>query len=260
MLDVLPAPDTVVALRASGRIDRDDVERAIQAVEAALARQERIALYAEIDIAGITPGAFARDLGYGLGKLGELRRFPRAAVVTSREWVRWIVRIQDAVLPQIEIRTFPPAERDDAFAWASQPLPRVEAEPPSTAPSVRAIETATPGVIAFEVDGRIRSDDMRRLIATSEDALKTHERLRVLVRVVHFDGVSLEALREDGLVAMKMKGLRQVERYALVGGPPWMKTVAAWSSPLVRTETRHFDLGQEGEAWRWLQAEPGGSR
>ena len=230
MLDVLPAPDTVVALRASGRIDRDDVERAIQAVEAALARQERIALYAEIDIAGITPGAFARDLGYGLGKLGELRRFPRAAVVTSREWVRWIVRIQDAVLPQIEIRTFPPAERDDAFAWASQPLPRVEAEPPSTSPSVRAIETATPGVIAFEVDGRIRSDDIPRLIATSEDALKT----------------------QDGLVAMKMKGLRQVERYALVGGPPWMKTVAAWSSPLVRTETRHFDLGQEGEAWRWL--------
>jgi SpoIIAA-like len=260
MLEVLPAPDTVVALRASGRIGKDDVERAIQAVEDALARQERIALYAEIEIVGITPGAFARDLGYGVGKLGELRRFPRAAVVTSREWVRWIARVQDAVLPQIEIRTFPPAARDEALAWASQPLPPIEPEPPSTAPSVRPIGSATPGVIAFEVNGRIRSEDMRRVIAVSEEALKAHERLRVLVRVVNFDGVGLEALREEGLVAMKMKGLRQVERYALVGGPTWMKTVAGWSSPLVRTETRHFDLAQEEAAWRWLEAEPRGAQ
>ena len=145
MLEVLPAPDTVVALRASGRIGKDDVERAIQAVEDALARQERIALYAGIEIVGITPGAFARDLGYGVGKLGELRRFPRAAVVTSREWVRWIARVQDAVLPQIEIRTFPPAARDEALPGHRSRFRRSNLSPVD-GPSVRPIGSATPAL------------------------------------------------------------------------------------------------------------------
>ena len=62
MLEILPARDPVVAMRASGRLDEGDVERGIEAIEAALARQDRIALYAEVDMTGITPGAFARDV------------------------------------------------------------------------------------------------------------------------------------------------------------------------------------------------------
>jgi hypothetical protein len=123
-------------------------------------------------------------------------------------------------------------------------------------PSVHLIETTNPNVIAFEVNGRIRNEDMRRLIAASDKALSAHERLRILVRVVAFDGVSHDALREDGLVSIKMRGWKQVERYALVGGPAWMQTVASWSAPLVRTETRYFDLSQQDQAWRWLEADP----
>ena len=48
-------PDGVVAMRATGTIDEADIERAITAVEAALAARDRIAVYAEIDIAGMTP-------------------------------------------------------------------------------------------------------------------------------------------------------------------------------------------------------------
>lgn len=44
MLEVLPAPEHVVALRVSGQVDKDDIERGITAVEEGLARQERIAI------------------------------------------------------------------------------------------------------------------------------------------------------------------------------------------------------------------------
>jgi hypothetical protein len=255
MIEVLPSSDTVVALRVSGRVDENDIERAIQVIEAALVREERIALYSELEISSITPGALARDLRYGLGMLRELHRFARAAVVTSQSWVRGIAQIEARIFPQLEIRVFTPEERDEALAWASQPIQPVRAEPVSP-PSVDLIETTSPNVIAFEVNGRIRSEDMRRLITASDKALSAHERLRVLVRVVNFDGVSLDALREDGLASIKIRGWKQVERYALVGGPAWMQTVAGWSAPLVRTETRHFDRDQEDQAWRWLEAEP----
>jgi hypothetical protein len=57
VLEILPAPDYVVALRVNGRIERDDVECGIAAVEDALARQERVALYAEVAVTGMTSGA-----------------------------------------------------------------------------------------------------------------------------------------------------------------------------------------------------------
>jgi hypothetical protein len=93
----------------------------------------------EAEVESFTPGAFTRDLRYGLGKLRELRRFPRAAVVTSRGWVRWAARIEDAILPQIEVRVFSPSKRQDALAWVSQPLPSVHAEPAPAEPPVTII-------------------------------------------------------------------------------------------------------------------------
>jgi hypothetical protein len=256
MIETLTAPDHVLALRATGRIDEADIATAIDLVEAKLAQHDRIAFYAEVELAGMTPGAFAKDLRYGLGKLRELRRFPRAAVVTSQDWVKWMTRIENAILPQLEIRVFPPAEREEAFAWATQPLPDLQAETEPARPAIAMIGTTKPDVIAFEIDGRIRADDMRRVIAASEEAMQAHPRVRVLVRVRNFDGVSIDALRHEGLPAMKLRGFRQVERYALVGGPTWMTSLAGWLAPLSRIETRHFELGAEAEAWRWIGAEP----
>jgi hypothetical protein len=136
MIETLEAPDHVVAFRASGRIDEADIERSFAAVEAALARHEQIGLYAEVDVTGITPGALARDLRYSLGKLRELQRFPRVAVVTSQDWLRWAARVEGAILPQIEVRVFPPAEREDALAWVMQPPAPVPTESPSAPRSV----------------------------------------------------------------------------------------------------------------------------
>jgi hypothetical protein len=254
VLEVLPSPEHVVVLHVSGQVDKDDIERGIAAVEEALAHQERIALYAEISMSGMTPGGFARDLGYGLRHLRELRRFARMAVVTEQEWMRRIAQVQGRILPQIEIRTFAPGERDAAPTWVARPITSGEPEAAQAPPSVRLIETTRPDVIGFEVNGRIRRDDMHLLVSAFEQALCAHERLRV--RVVNLDGVTLEALREEGLASVKMRGWRQVERYALVGGPTWMASVTGWAAPLTRIPTRHFDAAQEDEAWRWLEAEP----
>ena len=86
--------------------------------------------------------------------------------------------------------------------------------------------------------------------------MKAHERIRVLVRARDFDGLTLEALRNEALWSVKMRGLKQVERYALVGGPDWTAAVARWFTPLVRVETRHFAENEEERAWDWLEAKP----
>lgn len=257
MIEQLSAAPGVVALRASGRLDERDINEAIALIEEALANRGRIAIFMEIDIAGMSPGAITRDISYGVSKLRELHRFPRVALVTGQEWIRRIARIQHRLLPQIEMQVFSPAERDVAMDWISQPLPEVKTEEQESAgPSVRRIETDQPNLIAFEVDGRIRGSDMRLLIPLFDAALEAHPKLRVLVRILNFNGISLDALGADGLVAMKMKGLRQVDRYAIVGGPEWMKSTAERLGPWVPVETRHFPASAEAEAWAWLKADP----
>jgi hypothetical protein len=256
MLELLPAPETVVAMCASGRVDEHDIERGIQAIEAALDRNERISLLVEIEMAGMTAGAFTRDLSYSLGKLRDLHRFTRVAVVTSQDWLKTLARIQNNILPHVEVRAFTPPEREEATAWVPQPAVALETDTEPPGPAVHFIATTKPDVIAFEVNGKISSADMGLLVTTFDESLRAHERLRVLVRVLDFDGVSLGALRYEGLWSVKMRGLKQVKRYALVGGPDWMETVARWSEPLVRVETRHFDLSEEKRAWDWLEAQP----
>jgi hypothetical protein len=256
MIEKLSAAPGVVALRATGRLDERDIDEAIALIEEALASEERIAVFMEVDISGMSPGAITRDISYGVGKLRELHRFPRVALVTGQDWIRRVAQVQHRLLPQIEMQVFPPDERDAAMEWISQPLPEIETEEREPAePAVREIETDRPNLLAFEINGRIRGSDMRLLIPLFDAAMKAQPKLRVLVKIVDFRGVSLDALRAEGLVAMKMKGLRQVERYAIVGGPDWMKTIADRLGPWVPVETRHFPAAREAEAWAWLGAD-----
>jgi SpoIIAA-like len=259
MLELLSAPDHVVAMRVTGRVDEADIERGIQAIESALAREKTVSLFAEIAMSGMTGGALAKDLSYSLGKLRDLHRFPRVALVTDQEWLRTFGEVQNRLLPRVEVRTFAPSERDTALEWVSQPAPAEREDAETGAPvtsAVRLVRTTKPDVVAFEVEGKIRSEDMRLLVTTFDDALRAHERLRVLVRFRNFDGISLDALRNEALWSVKMRGLRQVERYALIGGPAWLEQVVQGFAPMVRTETRHFRPDEEDRAWEWLEAKP----
>jgi hypothetical protein len=240
-------------------VEEQDIERGIEAIEAALQRQDRLGLLVEAEIVGMALGAFTRDLTYSLAKLRDLHRFSRVAVVSSREWVRTITQVQDRILPFVDVRSFPASEREEAMGWVSN-LP-MGAEPSGTEGSsehrsVRLLGTTRPDVVAFEVDGRISGQDMHDLVARFDEALTTHEHLRVLVRVVAFDGVSLEALRAESLWSAKMRGLKQIERYALVVGPDWMERIVQRSTPLLPIKTRYFDREEERLAWDWLEAIP----
>jgi hypothetical protein len=243
-------------MRASGQLDEDDIERAIAAVESALAARERIAIYAEVDVTGISPKALWKDITYGLGKLGELRRFPRSAVVTDQDWVRWIAQAEDALLPGVELRVFSPSQKDVALAWASEPLPEIKPEAEPTGPAVRLIATTRPDVLAFEVDGKVGAADVQHLLAVFNQVMATPDRVRILVRIRAFDGATLAALRQDGLLQAKLRSWRKVERYALVGAPAWLQGLTRGIGPLLGIETRCFVRENEAEAWQWLEAGP----
>ncbi|CAN7402920.1 STAS/SEC14 domain-containing protein [Phenylobacterium sp. LjRoot219] len=120
MIEMLPAPDHVVALRFSGELTGPDFDRVAAEIETRLARHERIGVVADLTgFDGVTLQALAKDLRYNLAKLGEWKRFPREAVITDKAWVRAAVHALDPLVPQVEVRTFNPGEQSAALAWAA---------------------------------------------------------------------------------------------------------------------------------------------
>ena len=125
MLEFLPAPDYVAALHISGRFTAEEFDQVVAEIESKLDRHERIGVF--VDMTGfedITTEALAKDVRYGLSKIGEWKRFPREAVITDKQWIKTLIKIVDPLLPQVEARTFEPSERDAALTWVSELPPR----------------------------------------------------------------------------------------------------------------------------------------
>lgn len=118
MIEFPPAPDHVFAVRVTGTLDADEYDTLVAALEAKLARHDRVGVYADLTgFDDITLRAGAKDLRYSFSKLFQLKRFPREAVVTDKEWIRSLARMADPILP-VEIKAFDPAGRETALAWA----------------------------------------------------------------------------------------------------------------------------------------------
>lgn len=120
MIEILDAPDHVVALRLSGRLSGPEMDELAAAVEAKLARHERIGIVADLTpLAGLTLEALAKDIRYNISKLGDWKRFPREAVITDSSWVRAAMTALDPLLPHVQVRSFAPAQHASALAWAA---------------------------------------------------------------------------------------------------------------------------------------------
>ena len=120
MMKLLPSPDHVVAVEISGTMTGDDFDKMVEAVEAVLARHERIG--ALVDLRGFTDAtleAAIKDTRYDLSKLFQLRRFPKEAVVSDKQWVHTMARITSPLVPFVEIRAFRTEEFDQALAWVA---------------------------------------------------------------------------------------------------------------------------------------------
>lgn len=131
MLDLISHPeDHVVAMKAGGIVTGRELQRAIDAIEAAKRDHPVISLAIELEnLRLMTLSALLKDIGYGLTQLGDLDRYHRAAVVTDQAWIEHIAHLEERLFKAVDIRTFSRRERAAAMAWVGE-LPRGAHEDP----------------------------------------------------------------------------------------------------------------------------------
>ena len=255
MLETLESPKHLVAMKLSGSLTADDVTKAYQATEDALKDNERISFFAEIeDSMSLTFEGLIKDLFEGLGQLGKLSRYYRAAVVTNKGWLGAIARVEGLIFCSVDVRVFNREERDKAFAWASEvpePLPKPE-EP---APSIHFLQTTSENVFAYQVDGRLRAKDVKAAVEAFKPYVEREGKVNVLAKLNGFSSFDILAVLEDEYIKLKFKSLSKVDKYAAIGAKPWMRNFLELISPLLSMKVRAFDPSEEAAAWEWVGAQ-----
>lgn len=255
MLTVLPSAPDVLALSLDGRLDHDSAVRIIELTEHALAKDGDTHMFVEVaNFSGLDMDKLPQYLARALPMLRHLRKFGRIAVVSDQSWVRAWAKIESALLPYVSYETFPSSERDQALAWVEgrSPLPHGS--------SFAIIQTSKPDVIGFEIDGPLERAEVEAAAAYFEESMLPFSSVRVFGRIRRLSASRLAGFFDADFIRMKLKALAKVERYAIVGGPSWMRGWISMLDQLAKADIRHFGADQEALAWEWLEAEPKGKR
>jgi hypothetical protein len=251
MLRIIADRPHVLALEVSGHLSREDVSRCYDLFEPGLGVDGKQHLYVEVSrLAGIDSEILMHDLGRGLRLLGRLEQFGRVAIVSDQAWVRRLSRLESALLPGIAYRVYDSAGREQALAWVEgrAALPYGEA--------LRLIETNRTDVVGVEVDGRLAAEEVGK-VARELNRRRAQTPIKaMLLNVKGLEGVDPAIALDPQYLRMKLGLLRELDRYAVVGGPDWLTGWVDLVWPCLRLELRRFEPGAEAEAWTWLGATP----
>lgn len=120
LLDDVPAG--VLGFRAEGRLERGELSGVIApVVRAAVERGDPLHVVVEVTsgFAQVDPMAAVGELKESLDReLRKRARFVRGAIVTDVAWLTNAIGLMGWMVPG-ELRTYAPADRADALAWAA---------------------------------------------------------------------------------------------------------------------------------------------
>ena len=252
MITYIDSADDVIACSVRGGFTSAEVDALVSKVERELDTNARTHMFVEIDgIADVDWSVLAKQLPRALALLGQLDRFGRIAVVSDDPWIRLWTRAESALLPGISYELFRRRERDRALTWVNGLVERPHAA------ALTIIPTADPSILAYAIDGSVTAADMDKAVAEFGPRIAgSGGAIRVLAKVGALDFPSVSALFRDRYIDLKRDTLERLERYAVVGGPDWLRKAVKAIAPVLSFEIRYFEPSQEAEAWQWIGASP----
>jgi len=118
MLEKLESPANVIAIKAVGKLAKDDYTNVLTPAVKSLmesAGELRAVIVIGDEFDGLTPGATWEDLKTGFA---HITKWKRCAVATNKDWVRHGVALFGWTMPG-DVKVFDLDQVDDAIAWAA---------------------------------------------------------------------------------------------------------------------------------------------
>lgn len=115
---------------------------------------------------------------------------------------------------------------------------------------IKQLNDAPPGVIGFEVSGRIEAEDYRDVVLPALERAAQSGEVRFVIIMPGFHGMSAGAVWQD--LKIGIEHLRAWKRIAVVTDVDWihhLTNLFGWMTP---GETKTFSLEQRQEAMAWV--------
>ncbi|TXD34625.1 STAS/SEC14 domain-containing protein [Lujinxingia vulgaris] len=106
--------------------------------------------------------------------------------------------------------------------------------------------------VILRVDGRVQGEDYDRVIPRLKRYFGEHGQLNMLVVVESTEGLDASNVWEE--LGLSQRELASVMRFGVVGDAREDAWIGQMSAPLMHTEVRYFDVGEEESAERWVRA------
>jgi hypothetical protein len=107
-----------------------------------------------------------------------------------------------------------------------------------------------PGVIGFEVSGKLAAEDYRDTLLPALQQAAADGEVRVLIVMPAFEGFSAGALWQD--MKMGVEHWRAWKRIALVTDIEWMARGTEWFGWMSPGEVKQFPLAERDAAIAWV--------
>ena len=111
-------------------------------------------------------------------------------------------------------------------------------------------------VIAYRVDGKVRSADIERVFQEVDVRRASGEPFRVYAEVVSIPGISLPGLLKDlkGM-AKRVDSIGKLEKAALVTDNQWLRMAVPFDDKAIKgVQVRVFKLAERDEAQLWIRS------
>ena len=113
-------------------------------------------------------------------------------------------------------------------------------------------EAPRPDLLAFEIKDRITKPDIEWMSALADEAMKTHEKIDMLLIMSHYEGSDLGARCDAYATGVMARSVAHIRHYVVVGAPAFARAMITLSGAVLPVETKTFDLAEEAQAWAYL--------
>lgn len=113
-------------------------------------------------------------------------------------------------------------------------------------------------ILFLNLIGKLGREDYAHFIPEVERAVKTHGKVRLLVRMHGFHGWTMRAVWED--LKFDLRNFSHIERFALIGDKRWESEMALLCKPLTTSKERYFDESKTDQATAWIHEGYGRAR
>jgi len=252
-LDTTDTP--LFRITVAGEVTREEVRAFYKEFEPALDIAGRAGLLVDMkNLDDIEPKAMLEDVVKEFGLLDDLAKMPRCAVITDSRVMAGMIRYTSPLIPRMDMRAFAPDEAAAAEAWArALPPPKAKKVDKPDLPGLTMLESGSPDVLAFEVEGYIDDDHIDRIVAPFRARLEKGGKFNALARIKQFAGFDPEILFDKSLLGMKWDAVKALHRYAVVTDSGWVGPFAGFARMVSSVDVKIFPVAEEEAAWAWVR-------